>query len=84
MAKGESRFLTWSRPHPKLDLGVEGETLEMNVDLKRVREAAIQDGPSPAAKRRALSLSSPPAVDNGEDDRLEDWMKVVEVSCGVS
>lgn len=54
--------------------------MEMNVDLKRVRDAAVEDGPSPATKRRALSLSTPPIVDNQEDDRLEDWMKVVEVS----
>ena len=52
----------------------------MNVDLKRIREAAIGDAPSPAAKRRALSLSAPPVIENPEDDRLEDWMKVVEVS----
>lgn len=63
-------------PHPG-GLG----TREMNVDFKRVREATFNDGPSPAAKRRALSLSSPPPVEDGtEEDRLEDWMKVVEVS----
>ncbi len=53
----------------------------MNADLKRVRgDSTLPDGPLPAAKRRALSLSSPPPLDNSEDDRIEDWMKVVEVS----
>jgi hypothetical protein len=45
----------------------------MNIDLKRVRETTQEDGPS-SAKRRAIDNSEP------EDDKLEDWMKVVEVS----
>ena len=54
----------------------------MNADLKRVREAGVDEAMSPA-KRRALSLSTPGPVDNSEEDKLEDWMKVVEVSWGV-
>ena len=50
----------------------------MNADLKRVREGALDDGPQlPGAKRRALSLSSPP-VQETDDDKLEDWQRVVE------
>ncbi len=56
----------------------------MNVDLKRVRDAAIEEGHWPVTKRRALSLSTPLAADNPDEDRLEDWMRVVEVSDGGS
>lgn len=51
----------------------------MNADLKRIREAGIDDTASPA-KKRALSLSTPPLQDQSEDDKMEDWMRVVEVS----
>jgi len=51
----------------------------MNADLKRVRHG-LEDGLSPAAKRRAVGLTDPPSVGNGDDDGIEDWMKVVEVS----
>jgi len=51
----------------------------MNADLKRVRENAGEDGSlSPSAKRRAMSLSTPP-VQDGDDNGTEDWMRVVEV-----
>lgn len=49
----------------------------MSADLKRVRD--VEDSGSPASKKRAMSLDTPPPADNGDDDRLEDWMKVVEV-----
>ena len=52
----------------------------MNMDLKRIRDTAVEDGPSPDAKRRAIHLATLPPSDISEDDRLEDWMKVVEVS----
>ncbi len=48
----------------------------MSTDLKRLREITLEDGPS---KRRALSHATPP-IEDSEDDRQEDWMKVVEVS----
>ena len=51
----------------------------MNADLKRVRENAGEDSAlSPSAKRRAMSLSTPPVQDR-DDNGTEDWMKVVEV-----
>ncbi|RSH91929.1 hypothetical protein EHS25_009299 [Saitozyma podzolica] len=50
----------------------------MNADLKRVRDTSLEDAPSPTAKRRALSFSSPP-IDSSDDSGMEDWMKVVEV-----
>ncbi|WWC64537.1 uncharacterized protein I303_107147 [Kwoniella dejecticola CBS 10117] len=52
----------------------------MNADLKRVRDNAIDDTPSPSAKRRVLSghASSTPQPENDEDG-IEDWMKVVEI-----
>ena len=56
----------------------------MNVDLKRVLDTAAEDGPPPDAKRRALHLAVPPPADIPEDDRLEDWMKAVEVSACTS
>lgn len=50
----------------------------MSADLKRVRD--LEDSGSPASKKRAMSLDTPPPSDGGDDDdRLEDWMKVVEV-----
>ncbi|WRT70184.1 uncharacterized protein IL334_007178 [Kwoniella shivajii] len=49
----------------------------MNADLKRVRDNAIDDTPSPSAKRRVLGHASPPIADS-ESDGVEDWMKVVE------
>ncbi|RXK36539.1 hypothetical protein M231_06198 [Tremella mesenterica] len=48
----------------------------MNADLKRVRETGIDES-LPGAKRRALSMSLPPTSEPDED-RLEDWQKVVE------
>ena len=54
----------------------------MNADLKRVREGGLEDSSSPA-KRRAMTLSTPSAgLTEQEDDKLEDWMKVVEVGFG--
>lgn len=55
----------------------------MNADLKRVRDTSLEDAPSPTAKRRALSFSSPP-IDSSDDSGMEDWMKVVEVGHGGS
>jgi hypothetical protein len=48
----------------------------MNADLKRVREGGIEDGNQSPTKRRAMSLST---AGEEDDDKLEDWMKVVEV-----
>lgn len=52
----------------------------MSADLKRVRDGAVDGLGSPASKKRAMSLDTPPRSDDGEDDKIEDWMKVVEVS----
>lgn len=52
----------------------------MSADLKRVRDGALDEFGSPATKKRAMTLSTPPRSDDGEEDKLEDWMKVVEVS----
>ncbi|WWC94925.1 hypothetical protein V866_001777 [Kwoniella sp. B9012] len=51
----------------------------MNADLKRVRDNAIDDTPSPSAKRRVLSGHASPQVNDSDGDGIEDWMKVVEV-----
>lgn len=53
----------------------------MSADLKRLRDGAVDDAGSPASKKRAMSLGTPPQSDEAEEDKLEDWMKVVEVSC---
>ena len=51
----------------------------MSADLKRVRDGAVDEFGSPASKKRAMSVNTPPRSDDGEDEKLEDWMKVVEV-----
>ncbi|OCF38081.1 E3 ubiquitin-protein ligase BRE1 [Kwoniella heveanensis BCC8398] len=50
----------------------------MNADLKRVRDNALDDSPSPSAKRRVLGNASPPVADS-DGDGIEDWQRVVEV-----
>lgn len=52
----------------------------MNADLKRVRDSSLDELPSPA-KRRAMSVSTPPP-EEGDEGGIEDWMKVVEVRVG--
>ncbi|WWC91748.1 uncharacterized protein L201_006695 [Kwoniella dendrophila CBS 6074] len=51
----------------------------MNADLKRVRDNAIDDTPSPSAKRRVLAGNSSSPINDNDNDGIEDWMRVVEV-----
>lgn len=52
----------------------------MSADLKRVRDGAVDEFGSPASKKRAMSIDTPPRSEDGDEEMLEDWMKVVEVS----
>ncbi|WVF72955.1 E3 ubiquitin-protein ligase BRE1 [Kwoniella sp. CBS 6097] len=51
----------------------------MNADLKRVRDNALDDSPSPSAKRRVLGGNASPPVTDSDGDGVEDWQRVVEV-----